>query len=135
MTDVSIDQANSATSLEGDYSSVAPRLCKAIADAIKASSRSRFDVAGLLSEMLGRNISKNILDRWLGEASADYRIPAEAIIPLCRILGTHGPLVVLTQALGCELLGPNEARELKILKLRLQQREISEQLRLLEGDV
>lgn len=133
MRNVENKSLNSHNPLEGDSCSVVDALRTTIVGAIKSTNLSRFDVAGMLTEMMGRNISKPILDKWLAGSSVEYRIPAEAIAPLCKILDTYEPLMVLASAIGCVVLEPGQAREMKKLKLQLQRQEIDEELRQLEA--
>ncbi|MDT7040830.1 hypothetical protein [Candidatus Nitronereus thalassa] len=110
-------------------------LRQALVGAIRHSNFSRYEVAGRLSELLGREVSKYVLDRWLAESAEESRIPAEAVAPLCQILSTIEPLTILARSLQCVVLEPAQAREMQILKLRIQRQEIDRQLQALEGEV
>ncbi len=45
--------------------------------AITASARSRYEIAGRMSELTGQDISKSMLDSWTAESKEQWRFPFE----------------------------------------------------------
>jgi hypothetical protein len=45
--------------------------------AISASGRSRYEIAGRMSELTGQDITKSMLDSWTADSKQDWRFPFE----------------------------------------------------------
>ncbi len=57
-----------------DYAS---ELCHVLADALKKTPKSRYDIAARMSELAGQDISKSMLDAWTAESKTPWRFPFE----------------------------------------------------------
>lgn len=87
------------------------RLKTSLSLALKqALPKSRWNVAGEMSHLLGVEVSKYQIDSWVAE-SKDHRMPAEYLAAFCIATGSFGPLRVLNDA--CKVFtvqGPDALR-------------------------
>lgn len=74
-----------------------------LTEAIKASPRSRYEIAGKVSELLNREISKYQLDSWTAESKEGYHLPAAYVPALCAVLDDTRGLRILAEVLGIQL--------------------------------
>ena len=109
------------------------RLVGAITQAIKESPLSRWEIAGKMSELLGLEVSKHMLDAWTSEAKEYHRFPAEYLPAFCMATGSLSPLRVLSEAAGVFLLESPDALRSRIQFLDEQQKEISSEKRELQS--
>lgn len=84
-----------------------------LVQAIRASGLDRETVAELLSERLGRPVTKAVIDAWCG-ASRPHQLPAAVIPDLCQVLGNTILLGGVAEASGCRLI---EGQELQLARL------------------
>jgi hypothetical protein len=77
----------------------------------EALPKSRWQVAGDMSHLLGIEISKYQVDSWVAESKEGHRIPTEYLAAFCLACGSHAPLHVLNDT--CRLYtvkGPDALR-------------------------
>jgi hypothetical protein len=92
---------------------VGAKLRAAVAEALKRCPLSRYEVAGKLSLLVGRSISKDMLDAWTAGCDSHqcHRIPGEYLPALCVVTGSREPLQILAEAAGMFALpGPDALR-------------------------
>ena len=83
----------------------------ALNDAISNCQLSRHQIAGEMSHLLGKEISKSSIDAWTAESKENNRIPAEYIPAFCRATGSRRPLEIINEAAGIFALpGPDALR-------------------------
>lgn len=84
----------------------------ALLQALKgALPKSRWQVAGDMSHLLGHEISKYQIDSWVAESKEGHRIPVEYLGAFCLATGSHAPLYILNDM--CKLFtiqGPDALR-------------------------
>lgn len=119
-------------SREGQMADLSLALRAALVSAIKQCPLSRYQIAAQISELITRDVTKEMLDKYCAESAEAHRIPAEIIPAFCLITGSRAPLDLLVQAIGCTLLGPEEAQALEIVRLRLEKAKLEEQIKKLE---
>jgi hypothetical protein len=79
--------------------------------ALKETSRSRYEVAARMSELLGQEITKAMLDAWTAESKEYHRFPAEFIPAFCEAAGNRDLLTFLAEKTGAFCLpGPDALR-------------------------
>ena len=87
------------------------RVKTALSFALKqASTKSRWQVAGEMSFLLGTEISKYMIDSWVAD-SKSHKIPGEYIPAFCTATGSLAPLQVVTDT--CKVFtvqGPDAIR-------------------------
>lgn len=114
--DLLIREKDSGASSPAEGSAnIRERLRAAVADALKHPAKSRWQIAGEMSHLLGIEISKYQIDAWVAE-SKEHRIPAEYVPALCRVTESYEPLRVLTEAAGVYLMKSEEALRAEIQK-------------------
>lgn len=57
-----------------------------LARAIRLSGKSRSQICDELSQLVGREIHVDTLNRWTARSKSSWRIPADAVPSLCRVL-------------------------------------------------
>lgn len=119
-------------SAEGQMADITLALRASLVKAIKQCSLSRYQIAAQISELISRDITKEMLDKYCAESAEAHRIPAEIIPAFCLITGSRAALDLLAQAIGCTLLGPEEAQALEIVRLRMEKTELEKQIKKLE---
>lgn len=87
----------------------------------------RFEVAALVSRRSGRDMTKNMLDRYCAEAG-EWRFPLEALPALTLATGDYRLLERIAEVCGCRLLRGEEAMLAEIGALTLQERATKERL-------
>lgn len=69
-----IPRAPAPTAGSLDYS---VELAHTLSDALKACPKSRYEIAARMSELVGQEISKTMLDAWTAESKSGWRFPFE----------------------------------------------------------
>ncbi len=80
--------------------SLRARIARAVSQALKDDGRSRDDIAFVMSDWLGEDVTKNMLDAYASEAREDHTIPYLRLLALIEVTGD----VRLLQ-LGAEMFG------------------------------
>lgn len=83
-------------------------LKEAIAKAMAESGRSRFEIAGQMSDLLAQDVSKYQLDAYVAESKEGHRMPAEYLPAFC-IVTTWDPLELICKRLGLFLMPGHDA--------------------------
>lgn len=81
----------------------------------------RFDVAAQVSRRAGRDMTRNMLDRYTA-SDGDWRFPLEALPALTQATGDFRLLELVAEQCGCRLLRGEEAMLAEIGALTLQER-------------
>jgi len=104
-----------------------------IANAVSASIRrcplSRYQIAAHISELVGREITKTMLDHYSGESHERHVIPADLIMVFCHVTGSNELKKVLLEP-GETLAAGKDARYLELARKQARrdrlEREIEE---------
>ncbi|MDI6865796.1 hypothetical protein [Thermodesulfovibrio yellowstonii] len=107
---------------------------QAISNAIKKSQYSREQIVEMIEVLTEIRISKHILDQSTS-SKQEYRFPAEVLHALCLITGSLEPLRVLAGSIGCDVIEPEETRELKILRLQREKERIEREIERLKKEL
>ena len=81
-------------------SRIARLLSRALRDAQDERGLSRDRVADLISRELGRNVTKDSLDKWTSEASTAHRVPLDVFVAMVRVLEAEELLGFIPEQLG-----------------------------------
>mgnify|MGYP000437705007 CR=1 FL=1 len=82
-----------------------------VSKALKECPLSRYQVAARMSELLGVEISKAMLDAWSAESKEYHRFPAEFLPAFCEATGNREVLRFLVERAGAYLVpGPDVLR-------------------------
>ncbi|MCV6583995.1 MAG: hypothetical protein OIF47_00525 [Marinibacterium sp.] len=76
------------------------QLARAVSRALKAAGRSREEIAAEMSDYLGDEISKNMLDAYASEARESHKITVERMMALIHVTGQHGLLGFIAEQFG-----------------------------------
>lgn len=102
---------------------ISGRIREALGEVLSDANRAgkdRWDVATEISRLCGRDVSKNMLDRYTAQSGVDYRFPAEILPALCQATGDISVLDILAEACGCKVLRGEEAALAELGALMLQ---------------
>jgi len=88
-----------------------------ISSALKVCPMSRYQVASRMSELIGSEITKMMLDSWTAESKEDHRFPAIYLPAFCEATGQTEPLRVLGRLVGVFVLPGPEALRSEIQRL------------------
>lgn len=106
---------------------------QSISMAIKKSGYSREQIVEMIEVLTGIRISKYILDQ-ATSSKQEYRFPAEVLPAFCFITGSLEPVKILMGSIGCEVLSPEEQRDLKLLRLIKEKERIEREIERLKND-
>jgi hypothetical protein len=98
-----------------------------LSDLLKASPLSRFEIAARMSELLGHDITKNMLDAWTAESREAWRFPLEYLPALEVALQTHAITAWLADLRGARLSVGREALEAQLGKVSRMRDELASQ--------
>lgn len=99
------------------------RLRASLSRSIRSSGKDRFQLAGEISHLVGRQITKAMLDSWTAESKPGNRMPAEILPAFCRATASTEPLEILNEAAGIFGLPGPDALRAEIQKYAEQERQ------------
>ena len=79
-----------------------------VTQALKTCQLSRFQVAAGMSELLGVEVTKWMLDSWTAESKEDHRFPLEYAPAFCRVTGDYTLLRFVCEQAGCYMIEGEE---------------------------
>ena len=88
-----------------------------VSDALRNCPLSRYQVAARMSEMVGQDITKTMLDSWTAESKEQHRFPAVFLPAFCEAVGSTEPLRMLGQVVGAFVLPGPEALRAEIQRI------------------
>ncbi len=94
--------------------SITARICRALKAALAGLDRDQ--VAADMGKVLGRQVSKNVLDRYVSEASEDHSIPLDRFIALVRVTKDKRLLQMIADDLGWVVVDAREAHWIEVGK-------------------
>lgn len=100
---------------------------KALTEAIKKSKYSREQIVTLIEMLTNQSISKHMLDQATSSKNG-YRFPAEVLHAFCYITGSLEPIKILLKTIGCEVIEPEERKELELMKLIREKERIEKEI-------
>jgi hypothetical protein len=110
------------------------RLRDAISQAIKDCSHSRFQIAAKMSELLGVEITKSMIDSWTAESREGlYRFPACYLPALCHVVGSLEPVRIMADLLGAYVIQGEEAILTELGRRKEQKKKIAVREKALES--
>lgn len=90
---------------------ITEKLRTAMVRAIRSSGKDRFQIAGEMSHLVDRQITKMMLDSWTAESKPGNRPPADVLPAFCRATSSTEPIEVLNEPAGIfGLPGPDALR-------------------------
>jgi hypothetical protein len=119
---VPVERGNKPGSLD-----IGAELKHLLSDLIKASPKSRHQIAARMSELVGHEITKTQLDTWTAESREGWRFPVAYLPALEAALETHELLAWLADIRGAKLSVGREALEAQLGKLSNMKEELRKQ--------
>jgi hypothetical protein len=104
-----------------------------LADAAR-HGHDRFDVATQVSRLSGRDMTKNMLDRYTSDGG-EWRFPLEALPALTQATGDYRLLELAAEKCGCRLTRGNESVLLEIAALEMHERATQARLKAVRSSV
>lgn len=103
-----------------------------LSDALKASPRTRYEIAALMSELTGHEITKHQLDSWTAESREGWRFPLE-YLPAFEVAAETTALTGWIAAVrGGKVLMGKEALDAEIGKLERLKEDAARKIRQLK---
>lgn len=100
-------------------------LRETISQAIKESPLSRFQIAARMSEILGLEVSKSMIDSWTAESREGInRFPACYLPAFCQTVNSLEPLRVLADLLGSVVVQGEEALLIELSKVEAEKEKL-----------
>ncbi len=110
------------------------QLRDAISRAIKECPLSRFQIAAKMSELLGVEVTKTMIDAWTAESREGInRFPACYLPAFCYVVGNLEPLRILADLLGVYVIEGKDALLTKLGRIKDQKRKLSEEEKTVEA--
>lgn len=105
----------------------------AISEALKGCPLSRYQVAARMSELVGSEITKAMLDSWTAESKEGHRFPAIFLPAFCEATGCSEPLKLMGRLVGVFILpGPEALRaEIQRIEEEINRKQIEKRKRLM----
>ena len=97
--------------------------------ALKGSPRSRYQIAADMSELIGTEVTKSMLDAWTAESKEGHRLPAEFIPALCAATNNYDYFEVCGRLLGGRFFTGMEALDAQAGQVQAQIEDLKRQLR------
>lgn len=88
-----------------------------ISETLRNCPLSRYQVAARMSELLGQDITKTMLDSWTAESKEQHRFLAVFLPAFCEAVGSTEPLRMLGQQIGAFVLPGPEALRSEIQRI------------------
>lgn len=88
-----------------------------ISEALRNCPLSRYQVAARMSEMVGQDITKTMLDSWTAESKDQHRFPAVFLPAFCEAVGSTEPIQMLGRSVGVFVLPGPEALRAEIHRI------------------
>lgn len=107
-------------------------LRRALAEALKQTRKSRFEVAGSMSHLLGLDVSKHQIDAWCAESRDGWRFPLEYAVAFEVATESFLLTELLAVKRGYRIVMGDEIRQVEIGRLEAMRTEINERLRRLK---
>ena len=110
-------------------------LRSALVSAISASALSRYQIAARMSDLVGREVSKTMLDAYTSESKEGHRLPAELLPAFCEATGSWQPMIVLVEAIGGMILTPKEKAFVQLVKIEREKARLEKRARELREEL
>ena len=101
------------------------RLRNELSNGLRKCMLSRYEVASKMSELVGMEITKSMLDSWTAESKEYHRFPSEYLPAFCAVTGHKEPLRLMARTIKCYLLEGKEALMAEIGQIDQVKRELA----------
>jgi hypothetical protein len=116
---------------EGDLAGLGRTIASGVSRALREDPRSRYELAGAVSALLGENVSKCMLDAYASEARDEHNVSAERWLAILAATARFDILDATLVRIGARALVGEEFHAARLGSLVAAKREIDEQIRAL----
>lgn len=109
-----------AASHDGDLAGFDAILSASVARMIAEDGRSRAEIAGEVSRLLGRPVSKAMLDVYSSESHVDHNIPASRWLAIVAATRNFAVADAILAKIGCRLLSGDEIKAAELGHLQAE---------------
>lgn len=114
---------------EGDLAGLTRMVSSACARALKDDRRSREEIAGAMSALMGEDVSKAMLDAYCAESREDHNASFARFLALVSVTGRFDILNGLLARIGALALVGEEAQAARLGHLMAQRQELDDQIK------
>jgi len=105
-----------------------------LSKALRGCRESRWQIAARISEAVGRNISKDMLDKYTS-SNSEYGYRAEDLTAFCLVTGTLEPFRTLLSPLSSEVIDPEESKLVRLARLERKSAELEGEMAKLRSEL
>jgi len=80
------------------------KIARAVAETLREADKAREQIAQDMTEWLGEDVTKNMLDAYASEAREDHTIPFLRLLALVHVTGDTRPLQLGAEQFGCAVV-------------------------------
>lgn len=91
---------------------------------IRDAGRSRFEIAARMSDLLGEDVTKTMLDAYTAESREDQNIPAYRLLAFILATDSFDSLDRVVQRIGCRLLVGKDAKLAALVQMEARRKEL-----------
>ena len=113
--------------------SIQNQLKEELSKGLRLCRLSRYEAAAKMSEMLGYEITKTMLDAYTAESKENHRVPAEWLPPFCMVTNYYEPIKLLNRLARLPLPDTDKLVEMEIARIRKEIEEREQELKKYEG--
>lgn len=121
-----------AASMPGELAGLERQVSMGVSDILHEDPRSREEIAAKMSELLGEDVSRSMLDAYSSPAREDHKVPFSRFVALVSVCNRHDVLDRLVRKIGAGVLVGAELHtarigdiDRRIEQLRAEKREVS----------
>jgi hypothetical protein len=104
----------------------------ALAESIRASGKSRAQIADEMTFLTGRKVTERMLNGYTAESKEDYLFPAELTRAFCVATGDTRVLHCLAELNGFRVVSAEESELIELGRAFLQRNQAEEQIEILQ---
>lgn len=102
------------------------QICHTLSEALTLSKKDRYRIAGDMSRLLGREVSKHMLDAYTAESRDAYNFPLNYVAAFEVATESFALTQLLAKQRGCKLLVGEEALLTELGRIDRQEHELRE---------
>lgn len=123
--------ATAAASLAG----LERRISQMVGVMLNSDGRTRHEIAAKVTELLGEDVTKMMLDAYASEARDQHKVPASRLLAIVAVTNRHDLLDPLMREIGAAVLVGEEVQTARLGHIERQIAELNEERRKLKNAV
>lgn len=104
----------------GDLAGLDAIVSASVARMLREDGRSRTEIAAHVSRLLGRTVSKSMLDVYSAESHADHNVPASRWLAIVAATGNFAVADAIMKTIGARLLSGDEIKAAELGNLQAE---------------